>query len=95
MHKNGKVNDEWVWKYRTCVHIEAIGRLGLVEWDLQENKGKIMIINCSQKIFCKYLSQHYTQNLFYIPCTCSFLGWYHIMRFLVLLARLCDVMERW
>lgn len=66
MHMNGKVNDAWVWKYRTCVNIEAIGRLGLVEWNLQENKGKIMIINCNQKFFCrKSLSALYSESLLY------------------------------
>lgn len=53
MHKN-----VWVWKSGTTrLHVEATGRSGLVEWDLQENKGWIMISNWNQRknfVICNY-----------------------------------------
>lgn len=58
MHKNGKMNDMWTWKDATTgLHGEAPGRLGFVKWDLQENKGWIMIIKCNHRkdfVSCKY-----------------------------------------
>lgn len=58
MHKNGEMNDMWIWKGRkTGLHGEATSRSGLVKWDLQENKGWITFINCNHRkhfVSCKY-----------------------------------------
>lgn len=46
MHKNGKVIDIQTWKGRTtCLHVYTVGTSDLVECNLQDNKGWLVITN--------------------------------------------------